>query len=57
MKTKKITKKLVLNKKTVSDLDKLEQSNVKGGIWHTILNTCRYTFCYDNSCLMGVCGP
>jgi natural product precursor len=31
MRTKKTTKKLVLNKNTISDLNKLEQSSVKGG--------------------------
>lgn len=32
MKTKKTIKKLVLNKNTISDLNRLEQNNVKGGV-------------------------
>ena len=58
MKTKKFNKKLSLKKATVSDLDKLEQNSVKGGTeWPTILKTCRNTWCYDESCVMGPCYP
>lgn len=82
MKTKKITKKLVLNKTTVSNLNKLEQSNVRGGDGISTcetcdtcetycgtcqteclpcqtfpIRTCQPTFGYENSCVMGICGP
>lgn len=42
MKNVKLTKKLVLNKSTVSSLDTLEQFSVKGGGYITALDlTCK----------------
>jgi natural product precursor len=37
MKTKKLNKKLTLNKATVADLDKAEMGNVVGGVLTTAI--------------------
>jgi hypothetical protein len=64
MKAKTMFKKLTLNKKTVSNLDNLEQRNVKGGTIPTVLPPCLSfppkncpTFDDAESCLHGQCLP
>lgn len=59
MKTKKMNKKLTLNKKTVSDLNKLEQSKVKGGTFPTFpCPTLIPIRCSDApSCIHEICLP
>lgn len=68
MKTKNFTKKLILNKTTVSNLEKMQMNDIRGG-W--TLNTCAYTcpecdtyrtcgYCpvintEDPTCLPGMC--
>ncbi len=49
MKTKSLNKKLVLNKKTVVNLDKNEMSTAKGGGPYTNPNGCNTarTYCTD----------
>lgn len=44
MKAKKFDKKLVLNKKTISDLNNLEMKSLKGGIK------------FETSCCFSACG-
>ena len=61
MKTKKITKKLNLNKKTVADLNNGELMNAHGGILVTAINSncilCTHTCGYTclNTCVS--CDP
>ncbi len=43
MKTKSLNKKLVLNKKTVANLDKKEMSTAKGGWGYTAYQFCEGT--------------
>ena len=55
MKEKRFTKKLVLNKKTVSNLDKLEMANLKGGAFtDSILPGCVTNEMY---CTVASCDP
>ena len=54
MKTKKMIRKLALNKKTISDLDKLEQSSVRGGV--STCDTCVTCVIYCGTC-QTVCIP
>jgi hypothetical protein len=44
MKTKKTTKKLVLNKKTINNLDRTDLNNARGGTIETLRCTA-YTIC------------
>lgn len=39
MKKKEITKKLVLNKETIVDLNKRDMKDIHGGVRHTEFNT------------------
>lgn len=42
MKSKSFTKKLTLNKSTITTLEQSEQKEVKGGYWYTRMNeTCK----------------
>ena len=53
MKTKPFSHKLILNKKTVANLNQLEMKNVNGGLIlptrigceETMYSTCVYSFC------------
>ncbi|MDQ1354756.1 MAG: hypothetical protein QG657_5065 [Acidobacteriota bacterium] len=47
MRTKKITRKLSLNKQTISNLKDDEMSNLNGGIETYVLTVCR-TVCISN---------
>jgi hypothetical protein len=51
MKSKKTIKKLVLNKNTISDLNKLEQSSVKGGIGSFSIYLCITCYCETIPCV------
>lgn len=50
MKTKKITKKLTLNKLTVSSLNATEQQAVKGGYFYTRINGGTECYSWDPIC-------
>lgn len=45
MSSKKLTKKLVLNKTTVSNLEAHEESAIRGGYLNTNLDATCYTWC------------
>ena len=48
MKSKKVTKKLTLNKKTISDLNKNQMSQVRGGLMKSDPRVCNTEFgCTD----------
>lgn len=58
MKNAKLTKKLALNKSTVSSLDTLEQLSVKGGYYYTAIDASCKT--WDPVCPtkpLPSCGP
>jgi hypothetical protein len=58
MKTKKSTKKLILNKSTIINLHNQELQDVKGGTKLTITNCLTCTACpsgYDTGCI-SYCG-
>jgi hypothetical protein len=50
MKSKKLTKKLMLRKSTVAVLDHLQQIAVKGGYWETAMFTGCYTWHPEAGC-------
>lgn len=55
MKTKKVAKKLVINKETIVNLEKREMGNVQGGTEYTqspcdTIITCRKICCYTFFC-------
>jgi hypothetical protein len=55
MKEKSFAKKLVLNKKTVSNLDKLQMANLKGGVFtDSVLPGCNTNELY---CTVATCDP
>jgi hypothetical protein len=57
MKTKKVGKKMTLNKKTVADLNTINMSEVKGGISAT-RTSCDYLECICDSKRFCTCpGP
>jgi hypothetical protein len=54
MKAKKIEKKLVLNKETVTNLDRLEMGALQGGVkdYITYMTFCDTDFsCFETNCL------
>lgn len=59
MKTKKFSKKLLLNKKTIADLNNVKLKNVPGGGHDTVYITCPPCIVTDDGCTYSceTCNP